>query len=55
MKCKKKYFPSTVDCTKANMEFDNFSSKRGESRESDSIHYHNEMDPKSYGASAPLL
>ncbi|KAG5532188.1 hypothetical protein RHGRI_026721 [Rhododendron griersonianum] len=59
MKCMKKYFPNSVDRSKVNLEFANFSSKAGEFADSDSIHDRYAMDPKSwwvtYGASAPLL
>ncbi|KAG5540959.1 hypothetical protein RHGRI_020997 [Rhododendron griersonianum] len=59
MKCMKKYFPNSVDRSKVNLEFPNFSSKAGEFADSDSIHDRYAMDPKSwwvtYGASAPLL
>ncbi|KAG5557744.1 hypothetical protein RHGRI_007861 [Rhododendron griersonianum] len=38
MKCMKKYFPNSLDRSKVNLEFVNFSSKAGEFVDSDSIH-----------------
>ena len=59
MKCMRKYFPSSEERAKANLEFANFSTRSQAFSESDSIHDRYTMDPKSwwvvYGTSAPLL